>query len=291
VKRVSLLLVLSAIMFSGCFPSGTRGRARPEELVLATTTSTADTGLLDFLLPKFEKEYNARVRVVAVGTGQAIQLGRSGDADVILVHSREAEEQFVNEGYGLKRYDLMFNDFVLLGPSSDPAGVSGAKSVLDALGRIASRAATAQGVVFASRGDDSGTHKKEMALWDKAGIGIPRGEWYSSLGQGMGDTLIAADEMRAYVLSDRGTYLSMKDKLRNLSIVFEKDEDLFNPYGIIAVNPKKHPSVNFRLAQELIAFFTSVHVQQMINAFGVDRYGQPLFFPNSEQWWLEHGGE
>ncbi len=290
-KRACFLLLLSAITFSGCFPSGTRGHAQPEELLLATTTSTADTGLLDFLLPKFEQEYNAKVRVVAVGTGQAIQLGRSGDVDVILVHSREAEEQFVNEGFGVKRYDLMFNDFVLLGPSSDPAGVIGARSVLDALGRIASRGATAQGVVFASRGDDSGTHKREMALWEQAGLGTPRGEWYSSLGQGMGDTLIAADEMRAYVLSDRGTYLSMKDKLRNLSIVFEKDEDLFNPYGIIAVNPQKHPSVNFRLAQELIAFFTSVHVQQMINEFGVDRYGQPLFFPNSEQWWLEHGGE
>ncbi|MEW6244265.1 MAG: substrate-binding domain-containing protein [Bacillota bacterium] len=290
-KKALLLLVLSTIMFSGCFLWDARGRAQPEELVLATTTSTVDTGLLDFLLPEFEKEYNAKVRVVAVGTGQAIQLGRSGDADVILVHSREAEERFVNEGYGVKRYDVMYNDFVLLGPSFDPAGVSGAKTIVDALGRIASRAGTAQGVVFASRGDDSGTHRKEMFLWDKAGVGAPRGEWYSSLGQGMGDTLIMADEMRAYVLSDRGTYLSMKDKLKNLSIVFEGDEDLFNPYGIIAVNPEKHPNVNFRLAQELIAFFTSIHVQQMINTFGVDRYGQPLFFPNSEQWWLEHGGE
>lgn len=254
----------------------------PALLRLATTTSTADSGLLDEILPDFEAEYNARVEVVAVGTGQAIELGENGDADVILVHARAREDAFVEEGYGLERQDVMYNDFIIVGPEDDAAGIAELTKAADAFDAIASAAAP-----FASRGDDSGTHTKEQAIWRTVGM-TPTAEmeWYKSLGQGMGETLITANELQAYTLTDRGTYLSMRDRLPNLTILVggetiedNTDTTLFNPYGVIAVNPERHPGVNVELAEEFIAWLTSDETQAKIEEFGIETYGQPLFFP------------
>jgi tungstate transport system substrate-binding protein len=276
-----LLLVIFSLLLSAC------GAGEPEVLRLATTTSTADSGLLDAILPGFEEAHNARVDVVAVGTGQAIELGEAGDADVILVHARAREDAFVAEGHGLSRVDVMYNDFIIVGPATDPAGAAGATSAADALGIIASSGAT-----FASRGDDSGTHTKELSLWEAAG-GVPdpaSDSWYQSLGQGMGETLLFADESAAYTLADRGTYLSMKGdgNLPNLEVIVggqsiaeNDDSALLNPYGVIAVNPDKG-GINEELAQAFVEWITSAGVQQQIAAFGTEQFGQPLFYPNGE---------
>ncbi len=260
--------------------------AEPQVLRLATTTSTADSGLLDAILPDFEARYNARVDVVAVGTGQAIELGVAGDADVILVHARAKEDAFVTDGHGTERFDVMYNDFVLVGPKDDPAGVRGMLTAAEALTAIAGAEA-----VFASRGDDSGTHTKEKALWDVAGIAPdPNGAWYKSLGQGMGETLTFANETGAYTLTDRGTFLSQQANLPKLevmvggaSIAENQDPKLLNPYGVIPVNPDKG-NINNTLAVQFVEWLTSVEVQQMISDYGVDTFGQPLFYPASEAW-------
>jgi tungstate transport system substrate-binding protein len=273
-----LLLVVAAA--SGC------GSDEPQVLRLATTTSTADSGLLDAILPAFEEEYNATVEVVAVGTGQAIEIGKAGDADVILVHSRSKEDAFIEEGHGSARYDVMYNDFIIVGPAADPAGIRGMATAAEALAAIATAEA-----VFASRGDDSGTHTKEISLWDKAGLDVPEGaDWYKALGQGMGETLQFANESGAYTLADRGTYLSMSESLPNLevlvggaSIAENQDPALRNPYGVIPVNPDKG-GINAALAEDFAAWITSVEVQEVIGQYGVDEYGQPLFYPNSEAW-------
>ncbi len=274
---LSILLLLAAA--AGCGPK------EPEVLRLATTTSTADSGLLDAILPAFEEANNARVDVVAVGTGQAIELGEAGDADVILVHARAREDAFVAEGHGTQRYDVMYNDFIIVGPPDDPAGVAGMSSAAEALAAIA-----AAGAPFASRGDDSGTHTKEMSLWETAGITPdPAGGWYNSLGQGMGETLTFANEAGAYTMTDRGTFLSMRDNLPNLvvvvggeSIADNADPKLLNPYGVIPVNPEKSEAINAELAQKFAEWLTSPEVQTMIGEFGVETFGQPLFYPNAQ---------
>ncbi len=273
------LLLLVLVALASC---SLRGRtAEPQILRLATTTSTADSGLLEAILPAFEAEHNARVEVIAVGTGQAIALGENGDADVLLVHARAREEAFVAAGHGTARSDVMYNDFVLLGPPADPAGISGATSAADALARIAQA-----GAPFASRGDESGTHSKELQLWEEAGQPEPSGAWYRSLGQGMGETLTTANEMGAYTLTDRATFLAMQQSLPDLTLLYggatvadNPDEALYNPYSVIPVNPEQHPDVNLELAEQFVAWLTSQETQEAIGAFGADPFGQALFYP------------
>lgn len=280
--KFKFFIILFPILLTSC-----GGNAeQPQVLRLATTTSTDNSGLLAEILPDFEEIYNAQVDVIAVGTGQAIALGESGDVDVILVHARSSEDAFVQAGHGTQRADVMYNDFILVGPVDDPAGVEGVALAKDALSAIADAEA-----VFASRGDDSGTHSKELSLWSSAGISTDSvGEWYKSLGQGMGDTLTFANETGAYTLTDRGTYLSMQDNLSNLvvmvggsSIDENQDSSLYNPYGVIPVNPDKG-NINFELAESFVEWLTSVGTQQVIAGFGVDLFGQPLFYPDSQPW-------
>jgi tungstate transport system substrate-binding protein len=285
IKFAVLLLVIAALL-AGCAGSQAEEPAEPQVLRLATTTSTDNSGLLAAILPDFEEKYNAQVDVIAVGTGQAITLGETGDVDVILVHDRAREDAFVQAGHGTERFDVMYNDFILVGPADDPAGVQGV-----ALGKDALTTIVGAGATFASRGDDSGTHGKELSIWAAAGITPdPASEWYKSLGQGMGDTLTFANEAGAYTLTDRGTYLSMMDSLPNLvvmvggnSIDENQDTSLYNPYGVIPVNPDKG-NINQDLAQSFVEWLTSVPTQQMIAEFGVDQYGQPLFYPDSQAW-------
>jgi len=245
----------------------------PVKLRLATTTSTENTGLLDVLLPPFEAANNVKVEVIAVGTGKALELGRNGDVDVVLVHAREDEDQFVAEGHGVNRRDVMYNDFVLLGPVDDPAGIRGQPDAVEALRKIAQSRAT-----FCSRGDDSGTYNKEKQLWQQAGL-TPSGAWYQETGQGMGPTLTVADEKRAYCLSDRATFLAYQGRIE-LAILCEGDERLFNPYGIIAVNPDKHEDVKYEEAMKLIEWVTSEEGQKIIGDFQVN--GEVLFHPSAK---------
>jgi len=237
---------------------------------LATTTSTDNSGLLKVLLPPFEKKYNARVDVIAVGTGKAIKLGSNGDVDVILVHARSAEDKFVNDGFGVNRREVMYNDFIILGPKADPAKIKGSTNAATALEKIANKKA-----VFVSRGDDSGTHKKEKALWILAKI-KPQGSWYNAVGQGMGAALQIADEKQGYVLADRGTYLAYMNKI-DLEIIYEGDKALYNPYGIIAINPSIYPSSNYMGAMMLIGWLTSVDGQKIISNYKVNN--EQLFKP------------
>ena len=258
--------------------------AEEADLTLATTTSTADTGLLDYLVPQFEEVCDCNLDYIAVGTGQAIEMGANGDADVLLVHSRKSEDKFVADGNAKERFDVMYNDFVLVGPKEDPAKVSGMTSSVDALAAIAAAEAT-----FASRGDKSGTNNKEISLWASAAI-TPTAEmaWYKSLGQGMGDTLLFSQESLAYTLSDRGTWLAMQDKLPDLAIVVggptlteNPDKKLLNPYGVMAVNPDTHPGVEYDLAMQFVEWILSDDVQAMIGDFGVEEFGQSLFYPGA----------
>ncbi len=249
-----------------------------QRLVLATTTSTADSGLLDAILPYFEGEYNAEVEVIAVGTGQALATGDAGDCDVLLVHARSREDAFVEAGHGVNRANVMYNDFVIIGSADDPAGIAGMTDAVAAFTKIAEAQAP-----FVSRGDDSGTHTKEKAIWSEAGID-PSGDWYISAGQGMGAILTMADEQLAYTMSDRGTYLARTLEGIELEILAEGDPILFNPYGVIAINPEQHPSVNYDLAMSFIDWLTSVEAQAAIGEFGKDKFGLPLFYPDSDQW-------
>jgi len=240
-----------------------------EHLRLATTTSTDNSGLLTALLPPFEEAHDCKVDVIAVGTGKALKLGMAGDVDVILVHARAREDKFVAEGFGVDRQDVMYNDFVILGPKNDPAGIKGLKDASTALTRIA-----ATGATFVSRGDDSGTHTKERNLWKAAGI-TARGDWYLEAGRGMGDVITMANERQGYTLSDRGTYIAMSGKI-DLEVVTEGDKVLFNPYGVIPVNPVKHPHVKHDLAQKFADYLTSEQGQKLIA--GYRRFDQQLFF-------------
>ena len=239
-------------------------------VTLATTTSTRDSGLLDMLVPIFEKRTGIQVKVVAVGTGQALQLGRRGDADILLVHDRPGEDQFMVDGHGDSRRGLMWNDFVVVGPPSDPAGVREAPTVLDAFRRV-----EAAGSLFISRGDDSGTHRKEVDLWRRAKV-EPRGDWYLRAGTGMGQVLRMAAEKRAYTLSDRATFLALRRGL-DLVVAFEGDPVLRNPYGILVVSPSKHPGVHVSEARAFADFLFTPEIQDAIARFGVSRYGEPLF--------------
>ena len=265
-KRLALCLIIMTLLVAFCASAATR-------LKMATTTSTDNSGLLKVLLPPFEKMFGARVDVIAVGTGKALALGRNGDVDVVLVHARSAEDQFVKEGYGVNRRDLMYNDFVILGPGNDPAGIRGMKDAVAALKIISDRESS-----FTSRGDDSGTHKREKSLWKEAGI-KPSGGWYMETGQGMGATLQIANEKQAYIITDRGTYLAFKGKIE-LEILVEGDtQRLANPYGIIAVNPAKHAHVNYVYAMALIGWVTSVEGQKIIGEY--ERFGELLFHPTA----------
>ncbi|MGI6487791.1 MAG: substrate-binding domain-containing protein [Syntrophothermaceae bacterium] len=245
------------------------------KIKLATTTSTQDSGLLDVLLPEFEKETGYKVDVIAVGTGQAINHGENGDVDVILVHSRPAEDKFVADGFGVNRKDVMYNDYLIIGPKDDPAGIKGGQDIVAALKAIAEKEA-----IFVSRGDDSGTHKKEVKVWEATGI-TPEGDWYKSVGKGMGDTYRMANEMKGYVLIDRATFLFNKDKYE-LEPMVEGDELLFNPYGIIAVNPDKYPNVNYDGAMALVEWMVSEKGQDMIGEYGKDKFNQALFTPDAK---------
>ena len=256
---------------------GAPALAQNQSIVVASTTSTQDSGLFDHILPLFEKETGIDVKVVAQGTGQALDTARRGDADVVFVHAKAQEEKFLEEGFGVKRFDVMYNDFVLIGPKSDPAGVSGSKDIAAALVAIEARKAP-----FVSRGDRSGTYSAELKLWKDAGIDIEaaKGPWYKEIGQGMGAALNTAAAMNAYVLSDRGTWLSFRNR-GDLDIAVEGDKRLFNQYGVMLVNPEKHPGVKAEAGQRFVDWLISPEGQEAIGEYKID--GQQLFFPNATQ--------
>ncbi len=243
-----------------------------DRLRMSTTTSTDNSGLLAVLLPPFEKAFNVKVQVIAVGTGKALKLGANGDVDIVFVHARAAEDKFVADGFGVNRCDVMYNDFVIIGPDNDPAKIKAAKTAAEAFQKIAETQ-----VDFISRGDDSGTNKKERSIWADTGI-TPEGKWYKETGQGMGAVLTIANEKQAYTLADRGTYLAYQNKIE-LNALHEGDPNLYNPYGIIAVNPAQYPHVNYTKAMALIGWVTSPEGQSLIKEFGKEKFGQPLFYP------------
>ncbi len=270
-RRSNFVLLLLLATLCGCAPAN-----KPREvLTLATTTSTRDSGLLDVLVPRFEQQTGIDVKVVAVGTGQAMAMGRRGDADVLLTHAPAAEKEFVAQGHGTWRWSVMYNDFVVVGPPADPAGIDRIESVSEAFKRIAQT-----GAPFVSRGDESGTHMREKQIWQKAGI-EPNGPWYLASGSGMGQTLRVAGEKRAYTLTDRSTFLAQQEGL-DLVVLVEDDPLLQNHYAVIAVNPEKHPGVNHQGAVQFARFLLAPDTQQVIAHFGEDKYGQPLFHPAPE---------
>ena len=279
-----VMLIAALLFFAGCASEPApveepEEETTPEEeveliddfIILATTTSTYDSGLLDFLNPIFQEKTGLEVRVVSQGTGAALETGRSGDADVLLVHDRGSELTGVEEGYFVDRFDVMYNDFIFVGPADDPAGVSAVATAAEAMALIAD-----SGAVFVSRGDDSGTNRMELRLWEAAGIDPAGAGWYESIGQGMGDTIRHADERLGYTLTDRGTYVSLKDGI-DLVIVLEGDPVLFNQYGVMAVNPDMHPGVKYEYAMMYIEFLMSDEGQELISSFQVN--GETLFFP------------
>lgn len=271
---LTLSIILIFTMLVGC------GQTKEEEggrIILSTTTSTQDSGLLDYILPKFEEKTGIEVDVIAVGTGKALQMGKDGEADILLVHAKESEEEFVAEGHGLERHDVMYNDFILVGPGGDPLKLkeNTPNDILEGLKTIADNEFT-----FVSRGDDSGTHKKELSIWKEANI-EPSGEWYLEAGAGMGDVLKIADEKQGYTITDRATYLSMRDTLE-LDIIIEGDENLFNQYGIIPVNPEKSDKINAKGAEKFREWILSDETQELIGEYGVEEFGMPLFVPNAK---------
>lgn len=267
-KKIIAASAIAILLTGNAFAQG-------QSIIVQSTTSTANSGLYDHLLPVFEEETGIQVNVVAVGTGQAIKNAENCDGDVLLVHAKAAEEKFVEAGFGTMRTDLMYNDFVIVGPAGDPAGVNGMTDVLGAMGRIAEA-----GALFASRGDDSGTHKKELALWNDAGIDLQAasGGWYRETGSGMGATLNAGIGMGAYVMTDRATWISFSNK-QDYAISVEGDEDMFNQYGVIPINPAKCPSVKTDAAQTFADWLVSETGQQTIAGYKVN--DQQLFFPNA----------
>ena len=265
-RRLSLLAALLAVL---------PALAQEKFIVVASTTSTEQSGLFGFLLPIFQKKTGIQVRVVALGTGQALDLARRGDADVVFVHARSAEEKFLAEGHGVKRFPVMYNDFVLIGPKSDPAGVAGGKDILEALKKV-----KAAGAPFVSRGDRSGTHIAELELWKMAGVDIAKekGPWYRDTGQGMGPALNTASAMNGYILADRGTWISFKNR-GELAIGVEGDKRLFNQYGVMLVNPAKHPNVKKHLGQAFVDWVIAPEGQKAIAEYKIG--GEQLFFPNA----------
>lgn len=279
--RKIVSIVIGAALVLAALPA----LAQDKVITMSTTTSTEASGLLDYLLPEFLKDTGITVRVMSKGTGAALKDGMDGNADVVFVHDVAREEQFVAEGYGTKRYYVMYNDFVIVGPESDPVGIKGAPSVAEAFKLIAAAKAP-----FVSRGDDSGTHGREKQLWEATGLALTDakspldgGNWYFSIGQGMGAALVFAEEKNGYVLSDRGTYLNYKlgrSEPFELVVVYDGDDMLKNPYGVIPINPEKHPHVKFDLADTFAQWLVSERGQQVIGSYQL--HGQPLFFPDAE---------
>jgi tungstate transport system substrate-binding protein len=263
-------------MLAICLCVSLSAAAQQRFITVASTTSTEQSGLFKHLLPLFEKRTGIQARVVALGTGQALDMGRRGDADVVFVHARALEEKFIDEGFGVRRFEVMYNDFVLVGPKADPANVTGSRDIVAALQKV--KAAQA---AFASRGDKSGTHFAELELWKAAGIDVAKdkGPWYRDTGSGMGPTLNTASGLNAYVLSDRGTWLSFKNR-GDLAIAVEGDQRLFNQYGVILVNPAKHPHVKRELGQAFIDWIVSPDGQNSIATYKIG--GEQLFFPNAK---------
>ena len=275
-RKIGQKVLLLGIVFLLLFFSGvTSVHAQPKTIILATTTSTQDSGLLDVLLPIFEKKTGYFVKTIAVGSGQAMAMGQKGEADVLLVHSPAAEKKFVTEGYGINRRIIMHNDFIIVGPSEDSAKIKGMRSASESFKKIASAKA-----LFLSRADKSGTHVKEMDIWKAAGINPESEKWYQQTGLGMGQTLSVAAEKKGYTLADRGTYLALKKNL-GLDILVEGDAILLNIYHVIEVNPSKWPKVNAAGAKAFADFMVSKEIQDIIKTFGVDKYGSPLFFPDA----------
>lgn len=272
-RHLILLLIILSVMVS---LSACATQPAAKEIILATTTSTQDSGLLDVLIPIFEGRSGYTVKTVAVGTGQALKMGEDGNADVLLVHAPAAEKELMDGGFGAERLLVMHNDFVIVGPADDPAGIKGDVSAVEALVKIASAAAA-----FVSRGDDSGTHKAELVLWKNGEID-PQGDWYIESGQGMAATLKIAGEKAAYTLTDRATYLATREGL-GLEILVEGDPVLLNVYHVITVNPEKWPKVNNAGATAFAQFLIDGETQKVIGEFGVDKYGQPLFFPDADK--------
>ncbi len=267
-KATAIAIALLLVCWTAAF-------GQDRAITVASTTSTEQSGLFGYLLPAFSRASGIAVKVVAVGTGQALDIGRRGDADVVFVHDRPAEDKFMAEGQGVKRFDVMYNDFVIVGPKSDPAHIAGDKDVVDAMRKIA-----AAKVLFISRGDHSGTHEAELRLWKDAGIDIAtsKGSWYREIGQGMGPALNMAASSDAYLLSDRGTWLSFKNK-GDLVILTEGDKRLFNQYGVMLVNPAKHPNVRVGDGRAFIDWLISPKGQETIASYKIG--GEQLFFPNA----------
>lgn len=274
-KKFGYAFFVFSALLSLITGAGQTALAQEKALILATTTSTQDTGLLDVLVPMFEKNTGYFVKTIAVGSGQAMAMGQKGEADVLLVHSPGAEKKFMEEGFGVSRRLVMHNDFVIVGPSEDPAKISGTKSAAETLKKIAESQS-----LFLSRGDNSGTHAKEKEMWKAAGVTYEGEKWYQQTGLGMGQTLNVAAEKKGYTLTDRGTYLAQAKTL-NLGILVEGDAILLNIYHVMEVNPGKWPKANIDGAKAFADFMVSKEVQDVIRTFGVDKYGSPLFFPDA----------
>jgi len=274
---LAVMLLVSLISITGCETSAVAPLAATERLTVATTTSLYDTGLWSYLEPRFEKEYGAELDIMSAGTGIALEYGRRGDVDIITVHSKGREEKFITEGYGIERVPFAYNYFLTVGPEADPAGIKGI-SPEDAFKKLIETG----GGSFISRGDDSGTHGKEKAIWQAAGFDYETvqqaGEWYIEVGRGMGPTLLMASEKQAYTLTDMGTFLAYKGKLDLVPIV-DKGDILLNVYSAIAMNPEKHPKTNTEMAENLIDFLTSPEIQELIGKYGVEEYEMQLFTP------------
>jgi tungstate transport system substrate-binding protein len=272
-KNRVLGILLGGILVLCLLPGG--AFAQQKNIILATTTSTQDSGLLDVLLPMFEKKTGYFVKTIAVGSGQAMAMGQKGEADVLLVHSPAAEKKFVAEGYGVNRRLVMHNDYIVVGPAEDPAKIKGSKATTEAFKKISSA-----GALFLSRGDNSGTHSKEKDVWKASGINSEGQKWYQQTGLGMGQTLNVASEKNGYTLADRGTYLALKKNLA-LTILVEGDAILLNIYHVIEVNPAKWPKVNVAGSKAFADFMLAKETQEIIKTFGMDKFGSPLFFPDA----------
>jgi tungstate transport system substrate-binding protein len=286
-----LATLFSAVLFVGCTGAEeTKENTAVEEttdeektsqdsLILSTTTSTQDSGLLDYILPDFQEKEGVEVKVVAVGTGKALQMGKDGESDVLLVHAKADEEQFVADGHGTVRYDVMYNDFILLGPSNDPAGIADAAK--GDMGK-ALQMISENGQTFVSRGDDSGTHKKELSIWKDKNIDPTGQSWYLESGQGMGDTLKIVEEKQGYTIADRSTYIKMKNDL-DLKIICEGDESLLNQYSVIPVNPEKNDSINAEGAEKFVDWITSDETQELIGTYKIEGHNDQVFYPNADK--------
>ena len=273
--RNLLLRITTLISVLAVLAWGAVALAAPKTVILATTTSTQDSGLLDVLVPQFQKESGFQVKTISVGSGQAMKMGEKGEADVLLVHSPDAEKKFMADGFGTARRLVMHNDFIIVGPANDPAKVKSAGSAAEALKQIAQ-----SGQVFASRGDNSGTHAKEKSLWKAAGINPEGQKWYQQTGLGMGQTLNVAAEKKGYTLTDRATYLALKKSV-GMTILSEGDNKLLNIYHVIEINSTKWPKVNVAGGKAFADFMVAKKTQEIIGSFGVDKYGAPLFFPDA----------